>query len=169
MPATGSESGLTLLEVLVALGIVAMAIGLGLPLLQRGFSPLQAMGVAREVTAALRETRAAAIAENNTVAFWVDTRAGSFGYGQRRFALPSQSGLTLSLYTTEDQRGRSAASSHTGTIHFFASGGSTGGGVTVSDGRRRLLVTVDWLSGQVKMTEQAAHGPSSHGAIHATR
>ena len=174
MPARDTESGLTLLEVLIALGIVAMAIGLGLPLLQRGNSSLQATGAAREVVAALRETRAAAIAENRVVAFWLDTGAGRFGYGERRFVLPARNSdapLNLTLYTTEDQQTGAPghARSGVGTIRFFPGGGSTGGGVAVSDNRRRILVTVDWLSGQIRTTEATVSSPIPHRAGHATR
>lgn len=168
--ARGSESGLTLVEVLVALGIVAMAIGLGLPILQRGSSLLQASTAAREILAVLREARTAAITENRVVAVRIDTKAGTFGYGERRFALPTPSGntpLSLILYTTEDQRvGKSTDG--TGIIRFFPGGGSTGGGVAVSDSRRRILVTVDWLSGQIRMAD-AVTGPEVRGAVHAAR
>lgn len=175
MTAGGSESGLTLIEVLVALGIIAMAIGLGLPLLQRGASPLQAMGAAREIAAALRESRAAAIAHNRAIAFWLDTTTGSFGYDERRFALPARNGtasLELTLYTTEDQRDKTAGGTkgQAGSIRFFPGGGSTGGGVAVADGRRQILITVDWLSGQVRMSESAASTTAgARGAVHAAR
>lgn len=174
MAARDTESGLTLLEVLVALGVAAMAIGLGLSLLQRGSSPLQATSAAREIVAALRESRAAAIAENRVVAFWLDTGAGRFGYGERRFALPVQGGdapLNLTLYTTEDRQTGSSgrARSGTGTIRFFPGGGSTGGGVAVSDSRRRILITVDWLSGQVRTTEATVSHPVTRGVAHAAR
>lgn len=174
MAGRDSESGLTLIEVLVALGIVAMAIGLGLPMLQRDTSPLQASTAAREIVAALREARTAAITENRVVAFWLDTKAGSFGYGPRRYALPVQNGsapLGFTLYTTEEQHGIGAqgAKAETGTIRFFPGGGSTGGGVTVSDSRRHILVTIDWLSGQVRTTETAVSGPATRRIAHATR
>lgn len=165
MTPRGFESGLTLVEVLVALGIVAMAIGLGLPMLQRGTSPLQASTAAREIVAILREARSAAITENRITAFWLDTKTGSFGYGERRTVLAAQNGsapLNLTLYTTEDQR----AGNSTGTIRFFPGGGSTGGGIEVSDGCRQILVTVDWLSGQVRTSESTK---PVHGARHAAR
>lgn len=167
-----SESGLTLIEVLVALGIVAMAIGLALPMLQRGSSPLQASSAAREIVAALREARTAAITENRAVVFWVDTRAGSFGYGQRRYSLLAQNGgapLTLMLYTTEEQQGRGADDRReTGTIRFFPGGGSTGGGVSVRDSRRQIMVSIDWLSGQIRTAESLVPA-SSRGLAHAAR
>jgi general secretion pathway protein H len=169
MTGRDSESGLTLIEVLVALGIVAMAIGLGLPMLQRGTSPLQAATSARLIAATLREARTAAITENRAVAFWLDTKAGRFGYGDRHVALPAQSGtapLNLTLYTTEDHR---VGNADTGVIRFFPGGGSTGGGVVVSDSRRRILVTVDWLSGQVTAREAEVSRPAARGAAHAAR
>lgn len=166
MTGRDSESGLTLIEVLVALGIVAMAIGLGLPMLQRGSSPLQASSAAREIVAALREARTAAITENRVVNFWVDTKAGSFGFGQRRLALPAQndrSPLSLTLYTTDERH-----AGGTGTIRFFPGGGSTGGGVLVKDNRRQIMVGIDWLSGQIRTTDSLAPA-SSRGVAHAAR
>lgn len=169
MAGRDSENGLTLVEVLVALGIVAMAIWLGMPMLQRGSSSLQASAAAREILAVLREARTAAVTEKRVVAVWVDTKARTFGYGERYLALPVPNGdapLSLALYTTEDQRVGNSKEG-TGMIRFFPGGGSSGGGVAVSDSRRRILVTVDWLSGQIRMTEASA--PVTRGVDHAAR
>lgn len=174
MTARASESGLTLLEVLVALGIVAMAIGLGLPMLQRGTSPLQTSAAARQIVAALREARTAAITENRVTVFWLNPGAGSYGYGERSFALPKPNGsgsLSLALHTTEEQRVRSAqpGKADTGTIRFFPGGGSTGGGVTLDDGRSQIVVSIDWLSGQIRMAAASPAASPSRGNGHAAR
>lgn len=172
MAGRDSEGGLTLIEVLVALGIVAMAIGLGLPMLQRGSSPLQASIAAREIVAALREARAAAIIENRVVAFWVDTKAGNFGHGHRRYSLRGQNNSalpSLTLFTTEEQRSNGSDTHRgTGTIRFFPGGGSTGGGVSVMDGQRQIMVSIDWLSGQVRTAESLVPA-SPRGVTHAAR
>jgi general secretion pathway protein H len=41
-----------------------------------------------------------------------------------------------------------------GGIRFAPDGSSTGGWIEISDGRRRVQVGVDWLSGRVSLAEQ---------------
>lgn len=142
----GSDRGLTLLEVLVALGIMAMAMAMVLPFGSRSGGAIEADTTAREIASSLRGARAAAIASNRPVDFVVDTQRGAFGY--ERLSRPRRDGsLRLALFTTDQMR----AGSEAGSIRFFPDGSSTGGGVAVNSGTQRVVVMVDWLSGGVSV------------------
>lgn len=149
-----SERGLTLLEVLVALGIMAFLLVVTLPMMPNGSSALRVESAAREVAADLREAHAAAVARNRTVVFHIDLASGVFGHEGAKSHGRRVTGVDLVLYTTDRQRIGAKA----GTIRFFPDGGSTGGGVGVRAGTRRFIVLVDWLTGHISVAPEAANG-----------
>jgi general secretion pathway protein H len=142
-----SERGLTLLEVLVALGITALLLVVALPMMSSGSPALRLESAAREIADDLRAAHAAAIAGNRTVVFRIDLASGVFGHDRSKPHHGRDAELSLALYTTEEQRVGTSA----GTIRFFPDGGSTGGGIALSAGSRRVMVLVDWLTGAVSV------------------
>ena len=147
-----SERGLTLLEMLVALGIMALLLVVVLPMMPSGSPALRVASMARGIAADLREAHAAAIAGNRTVVFRIDLASGTFGHDGVKPHGGQGAGVELALYTTDEQRIGTGA----GTIRFFADGGSTGGGVAVSAGAQRIMVLVDWLTGHVSVASRTA-------------
>src|SRR4051812_1783676 len=97
------DRGLTLLEVLVALGIMSMALAVALPFAPKSGSTIEVDTTAREIAAGLRGARAAAIASNRFVEFRVDVATGVFGH-DRASRPHSANGINLALFTTEEQR-----------------------------------------------------------------
>ena len=147
---------MTLLEVLVALGIMALVLAVALPMRPRGASTIELESAAQEIAADLRETRAAAIARNKPVSFRIDVASGAYGHDRQKQLPGKTAGIHVTLFTTEQQR----LSQSLGSIRFFPDGGSTGGGVALTAGARRVVVLVDWLSGQVSVAPDAAGGAS---------
>jgi general secretion pathway protein H len=136
--------GFTLVELLVVIAILALVMALIPPFLAGGQARAELSSSAREIAAALRETRSLAIREGRSEAFVVDGAAGAFRAGgapARRVA----AGLRLSLRTLANKR------LDVGSIRFFGDGSSTGGSVTILQGERRSDVTVDWLTGRVSL------------------
>jgi general secretion pathway protein H len=66
--------------------------------------------------------------------------------------LPPEVALALSVAETE------ATGQGLGAIRFAPDGSSTGGWIELSDGRRRLQLGIDWLSGRVTLTELPGNG-----------
>jgi general secretion pathway protein H len=134
---------------------MSMALAVALPFAPKSGTSLEVDTTAREIAASMRGARAAAIASNRPVEFRVDVAKGVFGYD--RASRPRKAdGIELALFTTEERR----ASATGGSIRFFPDGSSTGGGVAVSYGKRRLVVMVDWLSGGVSVVRDAAAAAS---------
>jgi general secretion pathway protein H len=144
-----AEAGFTLLEVVVVLAVLALGLGL---LAARGppRSPaLEIRAAAGELAQALRLARARAIAGNQPVALTLDPARRSWRIdGAPERALPPA--LALSI-----RAAGAAAPGRLGAIRFAPDGSSTGGSVEISDGRRRIGLGVDWLSGRVSLAEQA--------------
>jgi general secretion pathway protein H len=57
--------------------------------------------------------------------------------------------LTLALLTVSGER----RNAETGGIRFNPDGSSTGGRVSIGDGRRSIAVGVDWLTGRVSVAD----------------
>ena len=146
------QNGLTLIEVMVALAIVAAGLAIALPAVRTGPSGLDLEAAARQVAGSLRDARGAAIASGRPTSFALDVASGRFGWDRPQQLHGKAAGIALALVTTEDrQRSRT-----TGSIGFFPDGGSTGGGVELAGAGRRITVVVDWLNGGVRVVRNGS-------------
>jgi general secretion pathway protein H len=141
MTSACTTSGFSLVEMLTALAIVALATALVMPLALRPSDALRLDAAAQDVVAALRLTRAAAIAHNTDAALTVDAERRTF----QSPAVPSGSlptDIAVTLKIAEPERARSR-----GGFRFFADGSSTGGDMVLALRGREAKICVDWLSG----------------------
>jgi general secretion pathway protein H len=140
-------SGITLIEVLVALTIAAMLTAAAVPAVTRALDRARTNNNTRELVAALKTARLEARASGAEALFILDvaTRVYSVAQGRDR-ALAVPDVTTLSLLTAESERLTQTA----GAIRFFADGSSTGGTITLSLRGREQRVEIDWLTGHVR-------------------
>ena len=140
--------GFTLIELLVVLAIAALVMTYAPPLIANALPGLRFQTATRDIGAALRATRGAAVAENREAVFTLDTETGRYrGDGAREGRLPGD--LAISFVTAQSERIDRA----TARIRFFPDGGSTGGRITLGRGERVGSVTVDWLTGRISQSE----------------
>lgn len=140
-----TERGFTLVELLVALTIVALAMAVaGTTLMRRGTS-FQVRSVTSEVSDMLRRARLEAMAEGAIVA--VD-----FDGDTRRFVAPDRQPVILPEGV--EATVASASTAGRGRILFFQNGTSSGGQVELFSDAHREVVKIDWLTGAV-MREEA--------------
>jgi general secretion pathway protein H len=145
--AASRDLGFTLMELLVVLGILALGVALVAPSLNRARLGPTAKRAAYELAASLRSARAAARATNAEHSLTVDL-------WQRRYwaegvTAPRQlpSGLAIDLAVPESERlGTGAA-----RVRFFPDGSASGAGIVLNDGRSSASVSVDWLTGDVRI------------------
>jgi len=136
-----TTSGFSLIEMLAALAVIALTTALVMPLALRLSDALRLDAAAEELVAALRLTRAAAIAHNTDAALTVDLE-------RRMFSSPAVPGrslpadLAVKLTIAEPERARSR-----GGFRFFPDGSSTGGDMLLALRGREAKICVDWLSG----------------------
>lgn len=143
-----STGGFTLFEmlaVILLIGIAAAAVSVSV---SQGLSSARVSAASGELAAALRATRAQAIVKGTQQTFDVDIRAGSYRAANgRTVQLPG--GMTVGITSAkEDQVNRT-----TGRIRFFPDGSSTGGHITLQQGKRRWQVNVAWLTGAVSVEQ----------------
>jgi general secretion pathway protein H len=138
------QSGFTLVELLVALTIMALALVVVPVSMNKLYQTMQYRSAIGDVVAGMRAARTEAIRGGASVPFTVDVAARRVAVGgARRFDLPEalELGLIVAEREIVDQQG---------TIRFYADGSSTGGSVLIrrpSGGG--VKVTADWLLGRV--------------------
>ena len=148
-PCSGRAGGFTLIELLVSLAILGLALSL-----IAGYKPPWSRGlglqaIAGELAAGLRLARSEAILSNRPVLFDLDLIGHRYriGTGTPR-GLPADLSLELLTISGEALNGRE------GDIRFNPDGSSTGGRTSLADGRRRIGVGVDWLTGRVSVADE---------------
>jgi len=147
--ATIGQIGVTLLELLIVLMLMALIAGIAIPMFGGGVSSTDLKSAAREVAAGLRFARDQAIAQRveSLLELNLDGRTFRVPPDPRTHRLPER--LDLKLYTAQ----RDLVSEKVGAIRFFPDGGSNGGRITLAAGERKYDVDVDWLTGRVSILE----------------
>lgn len=134
---------------IVVLSILALVTALVMPMLTGAETREELRASARDIADALRSTRSLAMTRGQQEDFILDTHDGHFRAGPSGATQRLPQGVRLLLFTTTRQR----IDDRTGTIRFFADGGSTGGGVRLTEGQGTYEVLVDWLTGRVSIVE----------------
>ena len=137
--------GFTLVEVLVVLILASLILATVPPLLSTGVSSAEVSGAARQLAASLRYARSQAILTRQETELVLDLE-------QRLYRIPGKArefqlsdDLSITLVTARSE----VLDEEQGMIRFFPDGSSTGGRITVSNGKHKYIVDVDWLSGRV--------------------
>jgi len=141
--------GVTLIELLIVLVLMALIAAMTVPLLSGGVSTTELRAAAREVAAGLRFARSDAVATRQETRLTLNLEQRSFQIDRdaRVHALPKQ--VELKLFTAQ----RDLVDEKSGAIRFFPDGGSNGGRVTIAAGERKFEVDVDWLTGRVAILD----------------
>jgi len=139
-----NSRGYTLLELLVVFTVMGLVLA-SVPMIVASARPGPTARVAaQELAAALRLTRSEAIGRYASAVLLLDVERRVYrGADGREHALAE--GLDLNFVTARSE----LAGVRAGQIRFFPDGSATGGRITVTDGGRSYIVTVDWLTGAV--------------------
>jgi type II secretory pathway pseudopilin PulG len=121
---------------IVVLAILALAIGLVVPLLGQRGSGAELNAATGRIRTAMAEARALAIAEGRPVVFRGDS-AGGYWLDNRHRGVDAEAGNRLRVLTAGNA-----------LIAFFPSGGSSGGRVVVSGPYSRREIVVDGVTGR---------------------
>lgn len=140
-----SDNGLTLLEALVGIAIMAALATLALPMLQP--KPDANLNLAvREVVAQLRAAHTGALRSGTTTEVAVDAAAGRIGDDRLARTDPP---LRLAFGDGSLAREGGVAD----VLRFHPDGSASGGRLVLSQGARSVAVVVDWLTGRVEARE----------------
>ena len=140
-----AEHGFTLLEMIVVLAIMGVVIGVVVSRGPQRSAGLETRAAAGAIAQALRSARAMAIERNRTVEVAIDPV---------RHLLAPDGGAVKQL--APDMRVSVLPPALTGKgtvklISFASDGSSSGGQILLGAGKRRLRISVEWLTGQIKV------------------
>lgn len=142
-------AGVTLVELLVVLTLMAIIAAIAVPILGPGVSNTDLKTAARKVAAGLRMARNDAVATRTDTRVLLDLEHRTFQIERdsRIHTLPRE--MQMKLFTAQSD----LVTETTGTIHFFPDGGSNGGRVTLGANERKYEVDVDWLTGRIAILD----------------
>ena len=148
LPAPAAR-GVTLLELLVVLAIMALVGALVVPMLGPGVSTADLRASARQLASGMRLARSEAMASRQETFVTIDLEGRRFRVGSDPRAHPFPKDLEIKLFTAQ----KDLVSDSVGAIRFYPDGGSNGGRVTLAAGERKFEVDVDWLTGRVAILD----------------
>ncbi|PRH83545.1 type II secretion system protein XpsH [Arenimonas caeni] len=138
--------GLSLLELLVVVALIATLAGLGAMVVGRALPGQQLRGAARELAAELRFTRAQAIATGSEQVFRLDVDSRRWdAAGKRSGELPAGIEIIATSARQEQPAQREAA------VRFFPEGAATGARFVLRRDDADWRVDVAWLTGEVTL------------------
>jgi general secretion pathway protein H len=142
--------GVTLLELLIVLALMALITGITLPMFGgNGVSTTELRGSARELAAGLRAARSEAVAQRRETFLVLDVAGKRFKVDQDPREHPLPKNVELKLFTAQND----LVDANVGSIRFFPDGGSNGGRITLAAGTRKYEVDVDWLTGRIAILD----------------
>lgn len=143
--------GVSLLEMLLVIALLAAVSVLAATALSGGFRGIQLRSTAKDIASQLRYTRTQAIASGQPQRFTLNPEGHAWTAPNGRGGqIPPALRVTFTgAREVQPRRGE-------GAIVFFADGASTGGRVQISDQRAAWNVDVAWLTGEVKLRRTEA-------------
>ena len=143
------SSGITLLELLIVIALMAIIAGFVVPMFGGPISTSELRASARQLAAGLRLARSEAVSQRRETFLVLDVAGKRFKVDRelQEHALPK--GVELKLFTAQSD----LVDANVGSIRFFPDGGCNGGRITVASGARKFDVDVDWLTGRVAILE----------------
>jgi general secretion pathway protein H len=141
--------GLTLLEILIVIALMAILAAFVIPMFGGPVSTSELRSSARQLAAGLRLARSEALSQRRETFLVIDVAGRRFKVDReaREHTLPKR--VELKLFTAQND----LVSDSVGSIRFFPDGGSNGGRITVASGERKFDVDVDWLTGRVAILD----------------
>jgi general secretion pathway protein H len=142
-----AESGFTLLELLLVLGIMAVASAIALPMLSRPAGDATLVATARKIVSQMRMARAAAIRDNRERTLTIDLARRRFWVDGVTAASSINHGIVVDFVTLEKE----LLSDKKGRLRFHVNGSSTGGNVLLSSAGRTVSIELDWMTGHASI------------------
>lgn len=145
---SNADHGFTLLEMLVVLGILALAGALAMPLVNRPVGDATLIATAKKLANEMRLARASAIRDNAERTLTIDLARRRFWVDGVTGASPIAPGIAVDLVTLQKEQ----LSARQGRLRFFVDGSATGGNVVLRAGRRTVSIELDWMTGHASLT-----------------
>jgi general secretion pathway protein H len=145
-----AEAGFTLLELLIVLGILAVAAVFAMPLARRPAGDATLVATAHKLANDMRVARASAIRDNRERTLTIDLGRRRFWVNGLTGASPIADGIAVDFVTVQSEQ----LSNRQGRLRFFVDGSATGGNVILKGGGRVMSVKLDWMTGHASVARK---------------
>ena len=144
--------GFTLLELLVMLFIMVLGFSVVGINLSSGNNAAGLKAAARDLVSALRYARGQALMTHQEETVMLNLAENSYTVSGRTkdYFIPKTIALTV-VSAQSELTGEGVAA-----MRFFADGSSTGGRITLEQGRSAWEININWLTGQIKLDDTDA-------------
>lgn len=148
-PASGGRraGGFTLVELLVALALLALLSAVAVPMLTGRPAGAELTASAEAIGHALGRTRGQALASNRPAIFEIDLSERWFRGGEdsRPGRIPPALAVSVTTARSETGPGERAR------FRFFPDGTASGGRILLTAATDRREIAIDWLTGRVRI------------------
>lgn len=140
------QAGMSLIEVLLVVTLIAGVSVLAASAMGGGFKGMQLRSASKEIAAQLRYTRSQAINTGEPQRFTIDPQSHAWTAPNGRHGeVPAAIGVKFTgARQAQERQGE-------GAVMFFPDGAATGGRVHLSIEKSAYNIDVAWLTGQVKL------------------
>ena len=146
--ALSQDAGVSLLELLVVLAILAITFALSANSIRDAGHPARLQPMAQRMAADLRLARAISIATSRSIKINIDVSGCNYHIETRGTTSIRPCAIALAPVAA----GANPATSNSAEIAFFPDGSSSGGQFTLSAKRTAYTLRIDWLTGAVTVT-----------------
>jgi general secretion pathway protein H len=148
-PTERDVRGVTLLELLIVLALMAIVAGFVMPMFGGPVPTSELRATARQLAAGLRLAQSEAVSQRRQTFLVLDVAGKRFKVDNDPHEHKLSSKIELKLFTAQND----LVNESIGSIRFFPDGGSNGGRITVAAGERKFDVDIDWLTGRVAILD----------------
>lgn len=151
--ATGkAQQGFTLLELIIVLVVSVLGFAAVGSNISSGNQSTRLQAAARDIASALRYAHGQALVTRQPVSVAVNLDENSYLISNRDKVYQIDEKIEISVVVAEEEMNEGKEAS----IRFFADGSSTGGRITLEWGKQLRRVDVNWITGAVTISDEAA-------------
>ncbi len=142
--------GFTLIELSVVLLIVVLGFSVIGTNISSGNQSSQLKAISRDLSSALRYARGQALISHDEISVAIDLAENTYQVSNRDKLYHFSDEIDVTLVIAQDE----FEGDEIGHLRFYADGSSSGGRITLEWGNLVTIVDVNWLSGNVKITDE---------------
>ncbi len=150
---TSLNKGFTLLELLVVLFIMVIGFTVVGINISTGENSTAIKAATRDMASALRYTRGQALLSHQEATLSIDLSENNYSVSNRAEAYSIPKSIDLTVVTAQNE----LRSDSTANIRFFPDGSSTGGKITLEQGKTAWEININWLTGQINLNDTHAN------------
>jgi general secretion pathway protein H len=143
--------GFTLIELIIVLVISVLGFAVVGSNIASGDHSTKLSAAARDIASALRFAHGESLLTREQISVAINLDDNNYRISNRNKIYNLAKEIEISLVVAEDQ-----FSDGEGSIRFFSDGSSTGGRITLEWGKQLRRIDVNWITGEVSISDVAA-------------